>query len=493
MVRAILFAGVAILGAGVASGQPIAQGVVKLTARTWDSKKLGTGICLDTPCEHVLTSYHVVALMGTRLKVEGVHITTAVAATGPQDSGAVDMVVAGSIVRFNPARDLALLTLKKPLPARFGALRFADYTPAAGQEVTRVARHDDTIDYAMGRVVGAELLYQSSGGLMNLDGNFLVDCVSRPGNSGGAVIDREGRVVGMVEMRSREENGRAGTAVLSNAIISEFLRGNEPLLWARLFEKSQVAASGSNASEFTWPVALDHAPIVSEGAEDREMLVDTLRTQVAKSVAQMHRMTAQQSMRFWGNDQREQSWDYQVSMYSDGQRFRTAAGKDVDSKALPGPSVGILPESEWYDILAGIGSLRLHYKGASSHEGSAVHVFVFQNSASDEVCQFRQRAATLFGYREATNYVDCDGVVVADEHFRVLGITHRMMPQTGVVSEWQAIARYGISDLSTRNEAHLVPLSMDLSARFRNGKVYYASERWSNYHLFLAESSLRTD
>ncbi len=86
----------------------------------------------------------------------------------------------------------------------------------------------------------------------------------------------------------------------------------------------------------------DHPPIVSEGAEDPKMLVDALRVRAAKSVAQMHRMTAQQNIRFCGNDQREKSWEYQVSMYSDGQRFRTAAGKEVDSRALPGLRAGIL-------------------------------------------------------------------------------------------------------------------------------------------------------
>jgi len=296
-----------------------------------------------------------------------------------------------------------------------------------------------------------------------------------------------------VEMRSREESGRVGTAVLGASVISAFLRANEPMLWARLFGTPPVTASAATATDPGWPLALDHAPIVSESAEDPEMLVNALRRQVAKGIARMRRMTALQSMRFWGNDQREQRWEYQVAMYSDGQRFRTMAGKDVDSKALASPSVGILPESEWYDILAGVASLRLEYKGTSTHDGAPVHVFAFRNSASDAVCQFRQRTANFFGHKEETNYVDCDGVVVSDEQFRVLGITHRMLPQSGVVSDWKAIARYGIADLSNPEEAHLVPLSMDLSARFRNGKVYYASEQWRDYHLFLAESALRTE
>lgn len=42
--------------------------------------------------------------------------------------------------------------------------------------------------------------------------------------------------------------------------------------------------------------------------------------------------------------------------------------------------------------------------------------------------------ASLFAYRQE-NYVECEGVVVSEEQFRVLGITHRMLPEFGVVRE----------------------------------------------------------
>jgi len=491
--RSILLTGTVMLCAGLTSAQPLSHGIVKLTARTLTAKKLGTGVCLDTPCVHVLTSYHVVALLGTGLKVEGVGIAAVVAATGPQDPGSLDTDVAGSVKRFNPAHDLALLTLRQPLPSRFAGLPLANHEPSVGQPVTRIARHDNAIDYALGTVVSGELQYQSADGLVDLTGHFLMDCGSRPGNSGGAVLDGSGRVLGIVEMRSTEANGRIGTAVAGTALISAFLHDNEPALWARLFDKSVVTLAALPLRDLDWPVALDGPPLPAQAADDPDILVDALRMQVATSVGKMRRMTAQQSMRFWGTDQPEQTWQYQVSMYSDGQRFRTVGGKDMVATALPGPRAGILPESEWYDILSGIANVRLKYLGASSTGGKPVHVFAFRNSASDKVCRFRQRTAAFFGHKEDADFVDCDGIVVADAQFQVLGITHRMSPHFGVVAEWRAAARYELSNLCNCDERDLVPRSMDLSAQMKNGKSYYASERWSDYHVFVAQSLLRTD
>jgi hypothetical protein len=342
-------------------------------------------------------------------------------------------------------------------------------------------------------VVADDLRYEAPEHLIDLADQFLLDCSSRPGNSGGAVIDGDGHVLGLVEIRSTESSGRIGTAVLPASIVSGFLRGRDPALWSRLFDKPAADAAAAQRHEIDWPVALDRRPIPANGTPDPNPLIGALRTQVATSLAAMQRMLAQQSMRFWGDGEREQSWRYQVTMYSDGQRFSTAAGKETDAAALPGPKTGILPESEWYDVLSLIGSAKLEYLGASSHSGEPVHVFSFNSTATDAVCWFRQRRAVIFGHKEEGQYVACGGIVVSDEHFNVLGISQRLAPQFGFVAEWQALARYGLVKLPDGHEPYLVPLSMDLSARFKNGKIYHASESWSDYHLLVAESTLRTE
>jgi hypothetical protein len=180
-------------------------------------------------------------------------------------------------------------------------------------------------------------------------------------------------------------------------------------------------------------------------------------------------------------------------MYYDGLRFRSETGKEVGAAALPSPKVGVLPGSDWYDTLSLIARVRLQYVGASSHSGEPVHVFAFQNTASDETCRFRQRTAILLGHKDEERYVPCEGIVVSDEQFNVLGIMLRLSPQFGCVTEWQALARYGLIKLRGGQKPFLLPLSLDLSTRFKNGGVHHASEDWSDYRLFVAESVLRTD
>jgi hypothetical protein len=487
--KAIIAVSTLVVCAGAAVAQNPSRGVVKLTAKSLFSKRMGTGICIDTPCVHVLTNYHVLALLGKRLKVEGVPIASSVSATGPQDSGAIDVRVAGTISKFNPSRDLALLTLQRALPAQFRGLPFANYKPSVGQQVKRIARYGNAYDTDDGKVVADELRFESLGQVVSLDGHFLLDCITRPGNSGGAVLDGEGRVLGLVEIRSTDEVGRTGTVVLPAAIISGFLREKDPTLWAALFHKPAARAVAAKAKYPDWPVALDRQPTVTDETRDLEVPIRALRTQVAASLGAMQRMIAQQNMRFWGDGAAEQAWQFEVAIYSEGQRFRTKAGKETG--VLPGPKAGILPGSEWYDTLARLARARLSYLGTSSHAGKPVHVFVFDNTGADEVCPFRQRTAVLFGHKEETRYVDCRGTVVADESFNVVGITERLSPQFGFVSDWQSIALYGFLQLHEAHEPYLVPLNMDLSARFKNGKVYYASARWSAYHLWVAESALR--
>ena len=420
-------------------------------------------------------------------------IASVLSATGPQDSGSVDMNVAGSVLRFNPSRDVALLTLQRPLPSRFIGLSFAGGKPMLGQRVSSVARYGDAYDTATGVVVANEVLHESLGHRVNLEGYFLLDCSSRPGNSGGAVIDADGQVLGLVEIRSTEESGRIGTAVMGSSVISGFLRSKDPVLWARLFDKSPANVASVQKRDIRWPVELDHQPVLTNGGADPNQLIDALRTQVATSLAGMKKMIARQSMRFWGDGQREESWQYQVAMYFDGQRFRSETGKELGTAALPSPKVGILPGSDWYDTLSLIARVRLEYVGASSHSGETLHVFAFHNTASDGTCRFRQRTAMLLGHKDDERYVPCEGIVVSDSHFNILGITLRLSPQFGCVSEWQALARYGLIKLHENQKPFLLPLTLDLSTRFRNGGVHHATEDWSDYRLFVTESTLRTD
>jgi hypothetical protein len=342
-------------------------------------------------------------------------------------------------------------------------------------------------------VVADDLGYEAPGHRIDLDGYFLLDFSSRPGNSGGAVIDADGRVIGLVAIRSTDGSGRLGTAVLPVSVINGFLKVKDPKLWARLFDRPAENVVSSQTPDRGWPVDLDRHPAPAEGASDSNILTAALQAGVAASLAAMRGMIARQDIRSWGDGTREQTSQYEVAMYSDGQRFLSGTGKELSAAALPAPKAGILPESEWYDTLSLMSKVRLEYVGASLHSGEPVHVFAFHDSPSDKTCRFHQRTATLFGPREKEDYVACEGSIVSDEHFNVLGIALRLSPRFGTVAEWHALARYGLIQLHDRPEPHLLPLNMEVSARLNNGRVYHASEGWSGYHLFASKSTLRDE
>src|SRR5262249_31356312 len=163
---------------------------------------------------------------------------------------------------------------------------------------------------------------------------------------------------------------------------------------------------------------------------------------------------------FWGDGTREQRSQYQIAMYSDGQRFSDNA-KEVGAAELPSPSAGILPGSEWSDILSLVTRVRLEYMGASSHSGEPRHIFSFRDSASDQTCRFRQRTTMLFGHKDAEDYVACEGIVASDNHLNVLGITLHLSPHAGAVSEWRGLIRYGLIKLNESGEPYLLPQNMD--------------------------------
>jgi len=490
MIKTLLIVTVSNFWMNMALAQSPSRAVVKLTSNTQFSENFGSGVCLDTPCLHVLTDYHVVALLGTGLTVEGVAVASVRSATGPEDKDAVEMSVAGSVFKYNPARDLTLLKLRHPLPVWFQGLTLADDSPSPGQRVQMVARHRDAYDTATGNVVAEGLQYKSSGHLVEMPGHFLVDCSSRPGNSGGAVIDANGKLLGLVEIHTTPLNDRSGTSVLPAKLIVGFLRDWEPQLSSRLFGKSKVDSSVVGEFHVDPPVRLDGPPVIPAGA-DPHALALALQRGVAKSLAAMQQMVAKQSVRFWGQGERERAATYEVAMYSDGQLFRTVAGTDLTAGALPSARSGVLLDSEWHDTMALIGSVHLDYLGASSHSNELVEVFSFHSKASDAVCSFRERTATLVGHKDQTRFVACEGIVVADKTLNVLGIARGISPGFGSVSEWQALTRYGRVNLQNRDESYILPLSTEVALKFKNEKSYHASEVWSDYRVFGAESILR--
>jgi len=139
----------------------------------------GSGIVWDTE-GHIVTSYHVVA---------GAH-----AATVTMPDGAV---YEAWLVGFDAPYDLAVMRIDRPaaelVPVRFG--RSADLV--VGQRA-----HSIGFPYTLGHtlssgiVSGLERAIRTRDGLV-LEGVIQTDADLHPGSSGGPLLDRSGRLVGM--------------------------------------------------------------------------------------------------------------------------------------------------------------------------------------------------------------------------------------------------------------------------------------------------------
>ncbi len=469
-----------ILAAGIAqaAGNPV---LVKVTAQHGAVQAIGSGVCLDTPCLHVLTNYHVAAFLGDTLQVEGVTVGNAQLYTGPDDSGAQEMTVALGVYKYNPAKDLALLTLSTPLPSRFIGAQFASYDARIGQVVVRQARFGSEYDVVAGKVVADSVMHTSSAGVLTaLPRHFLLDCPSRAGNSGGIVTDDQGKVLGLVIMRSTDGLGQAGTIAISSALVSDFLHtANEPL-WNALFPAPAVMVTRQESL----PTGLGTiAPPVSAPSE----AVGALRVKAHENALAMQNVVAIESIDTWGRNEPKRSSLYQIAMYSEGQKYQklTANGapaKQTATSAIAWPRMtGVVPGEQWSIVSLLMDDASIVYEGTAAYQGKAVNVFRYVSSATG--CGSRRLGQIVFAH--------CAGVVIADGEMNTVLLTQQMDLAQGEASVIRWSERFELVRVAGR--AVLLPTELNMSGDFRTGKTYFASAQWRGYHAFAAETAIRFD
>jgi len=137
-----------------------------------------TGTCFAVNADGlILTAHHVVSgASRVRVKFEG---------QAPADA---------NVLKESPASDLAVLEASD---------RTSNFLPLAPARSTRLGQRVFTIGYPVTDVLGAEPKYSDGtiSGLSGLGGeaSFLqISVPIQPGNSGGALVDEQGRVVGVV-------------------------------------------------------------------------------------------------------------------------------------------------------------------------------------------------------------------------------------------------------------------------------------------------------
>lgn len=242
------------------SARELARQSLPATVSLHCNDSMGSGFFVEP--ELVLTNAHVLCPLGEKIQ--------AVLSDGQR--------LAGETVRSNQAVDLALIRVPgargKPLPlGDVGDLALGDRIMMIGSPMgLEFTVHEGLVSH-LGRVVNGVAYIQ-------------LDAKVNPGNSGGPIIDEQGRVVGVITLKQAQAEG-IGLAVPINYAYSPtlaFVNPPSPAAASSESFKTMMADAGANGGmqlPATQGVSIDVAPLLAAVDYDqyRRVVVRVLRVQ----------------------------------------------------------------------------------------------------------------------------------------------------------------------------------------------------------------------
>ncbi|MBU6500316.1 MAG: trypsin-like peptidase domain-containing protein [Patescibacteria group bacterium] len=505
------------------------------SGRVFSIRKSGNGICLDTPCLHVLANAHTIYFMEKGIRVEGVKVKKSQMATGPKDEGAKPSLIAGVYSwTGNPERDIALLTLEKPLPDRFRSLPFADHNPAMNEQVTGIAYSGDVLKIydgqitGLGVVIGTDQDPRSSAVKIErlLDLSFIISF----GNSGGAVCDATGHIIGIIKgiTYDKDSGGSSvatGTLAVPISTIYKFLADTDHDLWTRLFKSELLPYEISDGSSINnnnpvnpkvpdtivapavpnsivtgdaqtiTPTNAERiksyldTPPVKDKTVDEKLFISKAKNVASANLSSMINVFATQKVDFWGDGQEKMSWSYEVAIYEDREMFKRVHpnGKiDKDTSSPPCPSYGTCPERQWRDFLYYFTTAKnLSYEGRSSVKKEIVYVFSYENN----LCPVHEINTSLLIHFNWRGYVGCSSKIITDVNLNPIKIYLQYSPMS-IPRIMTTEVEYSRIDFQNGSKPLWLPTKIDMSATFYNGSKHFASGTWNNYHKFYSKTKI---
>lgn len=445
--------------------------------------KFGTGFCLDPGCRFVGTNYHVAAVMGNHVRIKGVSSVHLYLASGPQDHGAEEVrLLSGTAMRFNPAHDLAIYEMKRPLKGYHG-IGFQTDEPNDGSNVDIYAF---PLNWNPKRGLvrwRGTLLGKSKNGLLMFSyvGQNVVG-----GSSGGIVVDSKGNKIIGILTGIAEGKDHVAVAVPVDQ-LSEFVARAQPYLQASLFPKS-IGVSPVGRDLYP-PYILHTATNLSQRVEDPIEVVN-LRERAQRLADSIQNFTATQTFA-WGHEDGEAVWadEFETQVVDGAQHWRRHGSKKfLDIVPFPMLDGAVTPGGEWNFLPRMVGTeLNLNVRQAPDAMvgGQRVHVFQYAAKAEDEVCRFQTIMFYGFFMRRTTKYYDCHGEVWADDSGTILRISESL----GLTGPWyglQVVVTYGWIEKDQKQ--YLVPLTITTQAE--HNKTYWCRGLFTDYEMFGVKSRM---
>jgi hypothetical protein len=434
-------------------------------------RKYGHGICLDTPCMHILTNYHVAGLIRPG-KIHGVAVRSIDVATGPEDTEAVPVHALNGIHRFDPQKDMALVTLKRPLPARFGAAPVSRQSPTVGMDVVRLPASSGRFHGKLIHV-GAVQFLDTDQVRHSIHSVLLSDFDSPLGTSGGALCDGAGNVLGLMELYNNSIS-------LPWSVVGPFLAKVDPSLSAELrLEHATAVVKDEEQRETT-------REVIIRASEDPVFAVRALIDRAAEMNSGMRRVIADAEVRQSGLGTRSQPNGFEVSLYESSIRFRRlmpdgTRGPETDD--VPLPQYGVIPGADWEYLLRGLANANVTYIGETLYKDAIAHVFTYTKMA----CPFRERRPG----RVWSGDVECSGEVLADTSYYPVQIKSEFrFESNSTMAQLRVEVQFELTRFAN-GASQFLPSLVSVNGKFKNSFLRYsASNRLSHFRIFGADHTI---
>ena len=454
------------------------------------SAAFGTAVCLDANCRYLLTNAHV-AFRASPHAIHGNPVVQRLLATGPDDDGAVPQPEGNETISYNPARDLAIYELVKPIKG-FSGMPFS-LEPLKDEDAVEIiafpGRTPGIADYDR-KLTTWQATYLAD----NFDGCLLFKYKLsdkggeiRPGSSGGIVV-RHGAIVGILRAAARSDLIAEAVPVSS---LEEFLAKRNPYLHAQLFP--HVAAVEPAATD-AFPLWTDppSTPGTLERRAPEPADVQRLRAGAQELYNSMKYFMAREFIS-WGNGgspKMESTYDLKVrdgvEVYSDGKHEYTG------ETPLPNISGWVDPGQLWLNAPRYANSdlsLRIRHAGRATVNNRPIDVYQWQAPGTEsKFCRFDEISLFPLFRHDTLSDVACSGEIWLSAEGDIVRISESYNRPVGKWSHYESIVVYG--RVTLKGESHLVPVTISTRVQHGSSKTFYCDSIFTDYRFWSSQMRL---
>jgi hypothetical protein len=414
------------------------------------------------------------------------------------DANKTGVPMAKKTLSYNIANDVSFVYTKKPVPHKSGVPYSFKYYVGEKVEIAGYSNHK--YETRQARIIGSNVPLVM--GQAQLKENLVLDIHLDPGNSGSAVFDERGNLLGMITLSGALRFGSGNLAVsvaLPVRTIANALMKLDPVVGSAIFkdmpgeepEQAQTASvlyQESDLPEDTSPVL----PTLSAVPSEAPGAVARLRAMSEAAAGRMIGFVAQQCL-VQGT---QKPLCHELSVADGRQTYREIErngrlGKPTDS--FPILKHGVWTPSDWMDALGEIADNPWEFQGSVGGH----YLFASKSAAEDDRCYYEEypQGTPLFGgaHSDWKGPVACFEQVLTDKDFNVLSVFTEMRPPDDCLTQLVQIAiYYDWVKLEGLDLPILLPVTERITAEVMGKKhLWYATASWTNYKKFRTEHKIR--